>query len=51
MRARNSLFRRFTDTNVSDTGSVKTMEQNSPRNILGYRPTDIFYSLEEEADG
>ena len=34
-----SLFRRFTDTNVYGTGSVKIVE-NSPQNIRGY--TDIF---------
>jgi len=33
--AQDSLFRRFTDTNVYGTGSVKIMK-NSPQNIRGY---------------
>ena len=35
-----SLFRRFTDTNVYGTGSVKIWKKNSPPNNRGY--TDIF---------
>jgi len=39
MWARASVLRRFTDTNVYGTGTVKIME-NSPQNNSGY--TDIF---------
>ena len=39
MRARVSLFRRFTDTDVCGTGSAKNVE-NAPQNMRGY--TDIL---------